>query len=331
MLTCFLYAAGVTLVRATRCLCLNIMLPRIKKKESNICCAVGYTLEFGEAWRIPGIKEEESRRRRRTRNLVDDRLSSNGSSSLSIFASSRRRPNSSLPNSSSDYRYECVDRARVIVLVSHRHRNSSLLISSANYRSEFVDRVGVSGWCLPISNSSSSAVGLYDRNGVRSLRSIKTCFYQTQVAVLLLLARGQSLRQFVVLLFLLRFLFFHQRKQRTRGRIKGFKEITIEETGVVSSSVVVCCVRFGVVSVEGPVGVVNSSLITFCFGLFAADFFAVRWTRLITLSTSSGVIPKLKLGPSAILALYCSLLAIALSISSKAAMNSGLFQNSSFS
>nr|GLL41827.1 hypothetical protein Itr_chr12CG13990 [Ipomoea trifida]GMD68275.1 hypothetical protein Iba_chr12dCG7600 [Ipomoea batatas] len=62
--------AGVTLVRATRCLCLNIMLPRIKKKESNICCAVGYTLEFGEAWRIPGIKEEESRRRRRTRNLV---------------------------------------------------------------------------------------------------------------------------------------------------------------------------------------------------------------------------------------------------------------------
>nr|GMD40582.1 hypothetical protein Iba_chr10aCG10750 [Ipomoea batatas] len=236
---------------------------------------------------------------------------------------SPRRPNSSLPNSSSDYRYECVDRARVIVLVSHRHRNSSLLISSANYRSEFVDRVGVSGWCLPISNSSSSAVGLYDRNGVRSLRSIKTCFYQTQVAVLLLLARGQSLRQFVVLLFLLRFLFFHQRKQRTRGRIKGFKEITIEETGVVSSSVVVCCVRFGVVSVEGPVGVVNSSLITFCFGLFAADFFAVRWTRLITLSTSSGVIPKLKLGPSAILALYCSLLAIALSISSKAAMNSG--------
>nr|GMD42262.1 hypothetical protein Iba_chr10bCG7680 [Ipomoea batatas] len=63
-------SAGVTLVRATRCLCLNIMLPRIKKKESNICCAVGYTLEFGEAWRIPGIKEEESRRRRRTRNLV---------------------------------------------------------------------------------------------------------------------------------------------------------------------------------------------------------------------------------------------------------------------
>nr|GLL21257.1 protein FAR1-RELATED SEQUENCE 5-like [Ipomoea trifida] len=116
------------------------------------------------------------------------------------------------------------------------------------------------------------------------------------------------------------------KKAKNKGsgkRIKGFKEIAIEETGVVSSSVVVCCVRFGVVSVEGPVGVVNSSLITFCFGLFAADFFAVRWTRLITLSTSSGVIPKLKLGPSAILALYCSLLAIALSISSKAAMNSG--------
>nr|GMC86671.1 protein FAR1-RELATED SEQUENCE 5-like [Ipomoea batatas] len=65
-----------------------------------------------------------------------------------------------------NYRYECVDCARVIVLVSHRHRNCSLLISSANNRSEFVDRVGVSSWCLPISNSSSIAVGLYDRNGV---------------------------------------------------------------------------------------------------------------------------------------------------------------------
>nr|GMD09464.1 probable linoleate 9S-lipoxygenase 5 [Ipomoea batatas] len=102
-------------------------------------------------------------------------------------------------------------------------------------------------------------------------------------------------------------------------------------TGVVRSLVVVCCVRFGVVSVEGPVGVLNSSLITFCCGLLVVDFVAVLWTRLITLSTSSGVIPKLKLGPSAILVLYCSLLAIALSISSKAAINSGLFQNSSFS
>nr|GLL29524.1 protein FAR1-RELATED SEQUENCE 5-like [Ipomoea trifida] len=124
------------------------------------------------------------------------------------------------------------------------------------------------------------------------------------------------------------------KKAKNKGsgkRIKGFKEIAIEETGVVRSSVVVCCVRFGVVSVDGPVGVLNSSLITFCCGLLAVDFVAVLWTRLITLSTSSGVIPKLKLGPSAILVLYCSLLAIALSISSKAAMNSGLFQNSSFS
>nr|GMC51266.1 protein FAR1-RELATED SEQUENCE 5-like [Ipomoea batatas] len=55
------------------------------------------------------------------------------------------------------------------------------------------------------------------------------------------------------------------KKAKNKGsgkRIKGFKEIAIEETGVVSSSVVVCCVRFGVVSVEGPVGVSSSNVVS---------------------------------------------------------------------